>query len=470
MRRSPTALATVALLLAPGTLAMLDGGYFDRPRLWAAIAAWAIVALVALTQPSPLPAGRGGRLALAGLVALTAWTALSMLWAPLGGRAVVDVQRGLLYVAGLLAAVALLRPAASRALAEPVLLLGIAAACAVGMAERMLPGVVSLQIVQSAGTRLAQPIGYWNAMGVLGAAGVALAAGLVADPARGRAVRAGSAAAAVACGLALWLSYSRGALGALGAGLAVVVAVAPAPRTLAAVALLVAAAVPPVLVTVVLDGVTAPRGPAGEGAVLLAVTLAAAAAAALATARLPGDGGFRPPLRAASLATLAAALAVSAVGAVNAEQREPPAAGAVAESRLASLSSNRFEYWKVASRTFADHPLAGVGTSGFAVEWLRERPFDESVRDAHSLYLETAAELGIVGLLALALFLAGVAIATRDAIRAEGGAALAAAAGTLAVLAAHAALDWDWELPAIALIAVILAGRAAAGAEGASSG
>ena len=133
---------------------------------------------------------------------------------------------------------------------------------------------------------------------------------------------------------------------------------------------------------------------------------------------------------------------MSAVGAVNAEHREPPAAGAVAESRLASLSSNRYEYWKVAVRSFGEHPLAGVGTSGFAVEWLRERPFDESVRDAHSLYLETAAELGIVGLLALALSSPGVVRAARDAIRAEGGAAVAAAAGTLAVLAAaHAALD-----------------------------
>ena len=61
------------------------------------------------------------------------------------------------------------------------------------------------------------------------------------------------------------------------------------------------------------------------------------------------------------------------------------------------MQSNRYAYWKVALRTFADHPLIGVGSGGFQAEWLRERPFREPVRDAHSLYLETLAELGLVG-------------------------------------------------------------------------
>jgi hypothetical protein len=76
------------------------------------------------------------------------------------------------------------------------------------------------------------------------------------------------------------------------------------------------------------------------------------------------------------------------------------------------------------------------------------------VRDAHNLYLETLAELGPVGLALLALALATPLLGARRAVSsAEGRAALAA---YLALLA-HAALDWDWELPAVTFCTVLLA-------------
>ena len=107
--------------------------------------------------------------------------------------------------------------------------------------------------------------------------------------------------------------------------------------------------------------------------------------------------------------------------------------------------------------SFADNPVAGAGSGAFVVEWARERTIDESVRDAHSLYLETAAELGLVGLLALggfgaALLAAGRAAHRRDAVLASGPCA------GLAVYALHAAVDWDWEVPALTLPALTLAG------------
>ena len=48
----------------------------------------------------------------------------------------------------------------------------------------------------------------------------------------------------------------------------------------------------------------------------------------------------------------------------------------------------------MALRSFAAHPLAGVGSGGFRAEWRRERKIDDPARDAHSLYLETLGELG----------------------------------------------------------------------------
>ena len=99
MRARLPVLLALPLLLGPGLLACLNGGYFDGPRLWAAIVAWALLAVAAVTLPRPLPASGPGRAALAGLAALTAWTAISLSWAPDGGAAVDDVQRLLLYLA-----------------------------------------------------------------------------------------------------------------------------------------------------------------------------------------------------------------------------------------------------------------------------------------------------------------------------------------------------------------------------------
>ena len=55
--------------------------------------------------------------------------------------------------------------------------------------------------------------------------------------------------------------------------------------------------------------------------------------------------------------------------------------------------------------------MAGTGAGGFAVEWRRQPDRNERAADAHSFYIETLAELGLVGAALLALFLGGVAAA-----------------------------------------------------------
>jgi hypothetical protein len=73
------------------------------------------------------------------------------------------------------------------------------------------------------------------------------------------------------------------------------------------------------------------------------------------------------------------------------------------------------------------------------------------------LPLQTAAELGIVGLALLAAFLAGVGLSARAAV----GIDRALAAGPTAAFVtyiAHAPLDWDWQMPAVTIIALVLAG------------
>jgi O-antigen ligase len=437
------AAVALPLLLGPGLLACFDGGYFDGPRLWAAIAAWALLAVVAITLPRPLPTSLPGRLALGGLAALTAWTALSLTWAPDGGPATDDLQRLLLYLPYLAAAIAVLRPRET----EPLLLLAIAGACAYGLSERF--GLADFEAVATAGDRLAYPLSYWNATGAFAALGLILSAALTGDPARAAWLRAAAAGAGPLLALTLLLTFSRGAFGALAAGVLLLLALSPTR-----------ARVLGVLVAVGLGGAAAGllaaafgdlRTEPGASAAALPFLIAAMAGCAVA-ARARTSDAHVPWLRAAALAASVLVLAGTVAAMVATERvpgRDVPEAG---PQRLASVQSNRYAYWKVAVAAFADHPLTGEGSGGFRSAWLREREFRESVRDAHSLYLETAAELGLVGLLALGLLVTGCALA---AVRA--GPAAAGSVAALAAFALHAGIDWDWEMPALTLVALALA-------------
>jgi len=443
MRRHASALAAGGLLLLPVVLAFSRGGYFDAARLRAAIAACVLAAVAALAAPRLLPPTRAGRVALAGLAALTGWTALSLTWAPERGPALDDLERLVLYLAALFAAAALL----DRRWTEPALLVAPVAAAAYGLSERLLPGVVTLTRSAAAGDRLAQPLTYWNAQGALAALGLVLAAGLLAE--RGRGVRIAAACAAPLPGLDLFLTRSRGALGAFAAGLLVLLALRPTRATLAAASLVtLAAAAAPVAAELAFRAVLHAGSSPGDGAGTLAVLALATAAAGAIAAGLPRLDAPLPWLRPAAVVAVAAALAVTVVAAAHSGRAGAPAP---TTGRLVSTESNRYAYWRVALATFADHPLRGVGSAGFRGEWRKRRHITEVVRDAQSLYLETAAELGLVGLLALGALLGGAGVRIRPET--------AVAGAALAAWALHAGVDWDWEMPAVTLVAVLLAGR-----------
>jgi Flp pilus assembly protein TadD len=78
------------------------------------------------------------------------------------------------------------------------------------------------------------------------------------------------------------------------------------------------------------------------------------------------------------------------------------------------------------------------------------------VQDAHSLYLETLGELGVIGLALLALpFLVAAGAVLRPFRRLEPVERLsvAGAAATVSAYLVACAVDWMWELPAISIVA-----------------
>ena len=236
MRRAVLIVAGACLLAAPTVLAFYSGGYFAQPRLIAGIVIWALVLCVTAVGPAPLPSTTPGRLALGGLVALTAWSALSVLWAPQGGPAVQNVQRLVLYVGALLLAVGTLREAGLRRAVEPALAAGTAIVIGYGLAGRVLPDLIKLASSRSALGRLEQPLTYWNAEGALAALGLVLCARLAGDAGRPRAMRLIAAALAPVLAAGLYLSYSRGALAVGVLGLLVLAALAPSRAQLRAAA------------------------------------------------------------------------------------------------------------------------------------------------------------------------------------------------------------------------------------------
>ena len=455
--------ARATLVAGPVVLAFFSGGFFDGPRDVALlVAATVLAALAAFTPVDELiPRRPAARLALVAAAAYAGWIALSATWAPVSDFAGDDAERALLYAIVLTAAAIAFRDRAAARALEPLTAAGALIVIGYGLSGRLLPGLVTQHPQTSAVGRLDQPLTYWNAMGALAVIGLILCARLVGDPERPAALRAGAAAAAVPLGTGCYLSFSRGALAALGAGLVALVLLAPTRAQLRAALLALAAGAAGAVAAAVSPAVRALEGSTAtrerEGAIVLAVALALMAGAAFLVRAPLGDRPLPLPrwTRWAALAAIVALLVVPIVAA-GGRQQAPPATGAT-NQRLSSLGSNRYGYWRVAIETGADHPLAGVGAGGFRAAWLEHRQVAESVRDAHSLELETFAELGLVGTGLLAALLGAVAVSVRCAHRADP----ALAAGGAAVLTAwalHSAIDWDWEMPALTLIAVVLTG------------
>jgi hypothetical protein len=475
MRKSALAIGAGVLVSGPTALAFFAGGFFDRPRLIAGIVAWALVIVAAVLAPRPLPSSVPGRLALAGLFLLTAWTALSLTWAPLGGRAQDDLQRVLLYLAFFIASLALLRGPLVRRWLEPAVALGALTVVGYGLAERLLPGMIELDRSRTASGRLEQPLSYWNGLGAVAAIGLVLTVRIAGDRERSRWLRGTAAAAGVPLALGVYLSFSRGALAALAAGLVVLLALAPEgrPQLRSALAIIGAGAAA-ALVASRLSAVESLRigetGDAEEGALMLAVLAMLALTAAAVVVRRPRRQLKPLSLRVGRPAVVLTVSVIALLGtaiAATALEGKPQGVSpqrTVGAERLGSIDSNRYRYWRVAIDSWADRPLVGLGSGGFLAEWRKRRDRVDQSADAHSLYIETAAELGVVGLVLLLLFLGGLGGGVVRLYRLDPAAATGAAAA-LTVWAIHTGLDWDWELPAVTLMGLLLGAAAVAWSE-----
>ena len=478
------AIAVIAVVLV--ALAFDDGGYFPAAYTYAGAAAFAGVALLALFRPPPL--GTPAIVALAALAAYAAWSGISAGWSLVPDAPRLDMQRSLLYVA--LLGLGLLACGGRRAAGLLVwTVLGVAVVVVgTGLLSRLHPDLVAGAVVAPGAedVRLSHPLGYWNAFGALATIGGALAIGLAGDPRAALAARAAAAGLAVLLLVGMYLSLSRGAWLAFVAAAVVLVALSRHRGTLLASLAIVAAGSAVALLVLgsypaLVDG---PRPPGAQEAqgdaygvrlVLLALLVAGAqAVAAMSAVAEPAAAllaRVRGPLVAATcaVAVLGGALGLALRGGdatswVSAQWDDfaSPAAPLPEQgtSRLTSARSSRSATYRVALDAFAAQPLHGEGAGSYEVRWMRTRTLDDKLRDAHSLPLQTLAELGIVGLGLLVAFAGAVALALWRAVRVRGvlrRSQAAAAGAAFTAWLVHASLDWDWEMPALTGAAIVLA-------------
>ena len=165
----------------------------------------------------------------------------------------------------------------------------------------------------------------------------------------------------------------------------------------------------------------------------------------------------------AAIAAVAIALLAGAPGEVSDRWQEfkAPAGPSEDVSRFDSASGNgRYQWWSAAVDAGAAEPVGGLGPGSFEFYWLRAGDEAGFVRDAHSLYLESFAELGIPGVMVIGAFVLGLtgfgvrrAFDREDPHRAE----LAGASAACATFAAAAAIDWVWELAVVSVVFLLLA-------------
>jgi len=471
-----------AFVLAAGVfwLAYDEGTYGLTSRNSVAVVVlWAIV----LASAAQLwPASRIPRSALVSgslLGAFALWTGLSALWAASPEKAFNEFDRVFLFLAVFtLAVVAAPRGSARRWLAG--LALGLTAVAVIALVSRLFPHSFGdttqlAQVFPTASKRLSFPVDYWNGLATLVAFAIPC---LLYFAAESRAVVRGLAVAPLpALTATLYLTSSRG--GWVAAAIAIVVLMALTSRRWAtAGALLIGGAASAGAVAVLLSRDELVDSPLtssvaesqGRSAALLIAGLCAVAgvAYALLASVVPA-----PPRASRAAATVfAAALVLLAFAAAvashpvrhyeNFKEIPPELTGASVQEHLFSTSGNgRWQWWTSAVDEWQTRPIEGRGAGSYEAWWAEHASIPAFVRDAHSLYLETLGELGLVGLALLLAFFVSclVAGARRLAGRTEG--ERAAVAALLALVGAflfEAGIDWMWELTVVSVVAILALG------------
>jgi hypothetical protein len=456
--------ALLAATLTVG-LSVVEGGASALALGALSTLVWGCVLIGAIFGLLPVrPVPRTAAVAALALTALALLTGLSLGWASDEGRAFLELTRVLGYL-GVFALVLLASPRGSARAWLGGFAIGLAAVAALALGSRLLePGSGTEELAAlptSTLSRLDFPVGYWNALGAMMAAALVLFA-WAGTWARSLPLRSLALALIPPAGLVILFTESRGAIVAAALGLGILVACS-ASRARVLLNLLVALLGLGALVAftlpqeALLDGLPSSAADSEGIEVLIATIVVMVAVGAvrlaadslIAKARL--SSGAQIALAGAVAIALVAGLFAADVGERWEEFKEPPpAVPEEGPSRLTSAAgSGRYQFWTAAGDAFSSEPIRGIGAGAYEFWWNQNGTTTAIVKNAHSLPLETVAELGVLGGACLAAFIVVVLLAAavpRGLRTGEG--EIAAALAVFLAIAVSAAVDWTWEIPA----------------------
>lgn len=466
-------------------LSLREGGYEQVARSEMGVVIWLVVLLGSIA--GLLPLARLSRTAWIGIglfVALAIWTGVAAIWSESAERTAIEAARVATLLAAFVLALCLQR---NDTLRRTVAAVGAAVALValLALASRLLPGLFPENDVTEAlpteQARLGYPLDYWNGLATMTAMGMPLLL-YGASSARSVGVRALACAALPILALVSFFTLSRGGVLEAAVGLSALVLLMPRRLRLVGPGALAGAAAALLIVlanarTELSDGLETEVAQ-DQGVELLLITLAVVVAvgglnyllqSGLQSGRwrLPAIGPRRGRrlLGATALVGATVAIAAGAPGQLSSSWQtfKEPSTPSGDKSRFTDASgSGRYQWWSAAAEAGWSAPLAGIGPGTFEFWWARDDvEIVGFVRDAHSLYLESFAELGVPGLL-LVVALAGGAVAI-GVVRARApgekeerlGLAAAATAAVVAFVVA-AAIDWAWELTVLPVTALFL--------------
>lgn len=465
-------------------LAFDKGTYSLESRGIVAIAAWWTILVATTLGMWPLARPPRAAIVVGGLVtALAVTTLASIAWAASDEAAFDEFNRVTLYL-GVYVIAVFVGTHTNVGTWSDALAIGIAAVGVLALASRLFPDVLPAGDVAAflpgADARLSYPLDYWNGLGIL----VALAFPLLlrsAVTARHAVVRGLAIGIVPALGATIFLTSSRGGVATVLVGTAVFLALTErrvAALAAAGVGILGSAAAIAVLLArdeLVNDPAASPTVVAqGRTAAALIVLICAVAAVAYAFgSRLILARGMRVP-RVAARAATALVIVGAVVGIAMADPVErfeafkaPPTAIEDAESDfvrahlVSGTGSGRWQLWAAAVDEFETRPLLGRGAGSYESWWAQHRTITMFVRDAHSLYLETLGELGIVGFaLVASAFAVGIVSGSRRTRSTRGDRRVTAAALTACFVgyAVAAGIDWMWELTVVSVVGMACLG------------